>query len=60
MEFTYFDMILVMVWTAVLAFPLALITIKTCEFVDAMYRKYTDRRIVKEITVDKSGKIIIK
>jgi hypothetical protein len=35
MEFTYFDMILVMVWTVVLAFPLAMITIKTCEFIDA-------------------------
>jgi hypothetical protein len=39
MEFTYFDMILVMVWTAVLAFPLALITVKTCEFIDAYAAK---------------------
>ncbi len=60
MEFTYFDMILVLVWTAVLSMPLAWITVKTCEFIDAMYRKYNDRRIVKEIEVDKSGKIITK
>jgi len=60
MEFTYFDMILVLVWTTVLSMPLAWITVKTCEFIDVMYRKYNDRRTVKEITVDKSGKIITK
>jgi len=40
MNVSYFDILLAIVWSSVLTLPVAYVSVKICEFVDATVRRF--------------------